>query len=202
MAVILSGSLSGMVYAQDGEAASGAITGHVDHPMLRRWSAAVYVVDAPGQEESASGARAVMDQVNLRFTPHILVTQAGTTIDFPNSDETRHNVYTSERSPCTFELGVYDPGVVKHVTCDDPGIITLMCNVHAEMRGYIVVTPTPWGTVTNPDGMFEITNLPTGTHRIALFHERLEADPVDVEVLPDSTVRVDFDTLSRRRRTP
>ena len=35
-----------------------------------------------------------MDQRNLEFVPDVLVVQSGTAVEFPNSDQVRHQVYS------------------------------------------------------------------------------------------------------------
>src|SRR5688500_10897882 len=50
--------------------------------------------------------RAVLDQRNRMFVPHILPTQPGTAVTFPNSDNVRHQVYSF--SPAKrFQLPLY-----------------------------------------------------------------------------------------------
>src|SRR5205809_4802272 len=49
---------------------------------------------------------ATMDQVNRTFVPHILPIQTGTWVEFPNSDDVRHQVYST--SPAKrFQLPLY-----------------------------------------------------------------------------------------------
>lgn len=180
---------------------AGTLQGELNHPLLRRFAAAVYLENLESHPDYApSEANPVMDQVNLRFTPHVLPVLMGSTIEFPNSDETRHNVYTSRSSVCQFELGIYPAGEVKQVTCDEPGVIMVLCNVHAEMRGFVIVAPSPFFTTTNRDGQFKIEGVPPGQYRAVFQHERLVADPVEIEITTDQITEVDFGSLRRGRR--
>lgn len=115
---------------------------------------------------------AVMDQVNLTFQPHVLPVLKGTRVAFPNSDEVRHNVFSPSRAK-RFNLGTYPKGMVKHVVFDQTGEVALLCNVHAEMSAYIVVTDTPHFAVTDKDGHFEIVGVPPGEYLIKTWHEKL-----------------------------
>ena len=56
---------------------------------------AVYVLPSGEPGDSASpGTSAVMDQVDVRFVPHLLVIQTGTSVSFPNTDTIAHHVYS------------------------------------------------------------------------------------------------------------
>src|SRR5262249_27422984 len=55
----------------------------------------VYLESAPrGAFETSEGGRAIMDQRNETFVPHVLAITTGTTVDFPNSDRFYHNVFS------------------------------------------------------------------------------------------------------------
>ena len=99
---------------------------------------AVYV-DAPESGDSPAGAiTAVMDQVNTQFVPHLLVIQKGTRVEFPNSDPVAHHVYSFSR-PNDFMLPLYKGDAHAPVTFEQPGVVTLGCNIHDSMLAYILV---------------------------------------------------------------
>ena len=64
----------------------------------------VHSLDAAAKPSAP--VRAVIDQVNQMFTPDLLVIPVGSTVEFPNSDKTRHEVYSfSPAHP--FQLPLY-----------------------------------------------------------------------------------------------
>ena len=95
--------------------------------------------------------RAVMDQRNLRFVPHVLVVQMGTTVEFPNSDPVAHHVYSFSK-PNDFTLPLYKGDPHEPVTFEHDGIVALGCNVHDQMLGYIAVVDTDVFGKTGDDG--------------------------------------------------
>jgi len=117
----------------------------------------VFVTDADGQPVpnvvvfiDQSGAAmdlqhrpdaAVMDQRDVSFVPHILVVQKGSTVEFPNSDVVAHHVYSFSR-PNNFVLPLYKGTSPDPVTMTHDGVVTLGCNIHDGMLGYIVVVET------------------------------------------------------------
>ncbi|MFG1497002.1 methylamine utilization protein [Saccharospirillum sp. HFRX-1] len=81
---------------------------------------------------------AIVDQVDIAFVPEIAVVRAGTKVRFPNSDETRHHVYSFSAAK-TFELQLYKGNDAPPVEFDKAGLVALGCNIHDSMRGYIYV---------------------------------------------------------------
>ncbi|MEE8202092.1 MAG: plastocyanin/azurin family copper-binding protein [Candidatus Acidoferrales bacterium] len=135
---------------------------------------------------------AVMDQKELRFVPHLLVIQVGTTVEFPNSDLVSHNVFSISDAK-RFNLGLYSRGTVRRMKFDKPGVVELLCNVHMEMSAYIVVLKNPYFARTGADGTFRIPNVPAGRHRLRCWHERLEAKEQEIEIPTTGTIQVVFD---------
>lgn len=134
---------------------------------------------------------AVMDQKDLRFVPHVLAIQVGTTVEFPNSDPVAHNVFSISKAK-RFNLGLYRRGSVRHVKFDKPGVVELLCNVHMEMSAYIVVLKSPYFALTGTDGTFRISGVPPGRHQLRCWHERLPTQEQVVEVPAEGTVEVVF----------
>ncbi|HET9863681.1 MAG TPA: hypothetical protein VFP37_09590, partial [Steroidobacteraceae bacterium] len=87
----------------------------------------------------ASPVKTIMDQVDLAFVPDVLVIPVHSTVQFPNSDAVAHQVY-SFSSARQFQLPLYRGKPYPPVQFDQPGVVTLGCNIHDNMLGYIVVT--------------------------------------------------------------
>lgn len=194
-------------------AAAGTIKGMVKPMGLR--SAAnilVYVVRAPKAAVNLSGTKFVMDQQRLTFIPHMLPVLVGSTILFPNNDKVAHNVFSLSRAK-KFNLGSYKPGERRTVVFDRAGVVELRCDVHQEMRAYIMVLKNPYFAVTGPDGSFTIPDtahlnrvgikgvpeLPAGTYLVKTWHEKLGTTRATVTVPATGQVTV---VLKPRRGAP
>jgi plastocyanin len=129
------------------------------------------VVAEPVQKplKPKSGLTAIMDQRDLQFSPQVLVVQTGTAVNFPNSDQVRHQVYSFSPAK-TFQLSLYAGKAYPPVIFDKPGLVTLGCNIHDDMLGYIYVTDSPWFGRTDASGALQLTDLPAGEYRIHLWH--------------------------------
>lgn len=99
---------------------------------------------------------AVMDQVDKRFVPHVLVVQTGTSVEFPNSDTIAHHVYSFSH-PNHFKLPIYKGDIHPPVAFNDEGIVVLGCNIHDQMLGYIAVVDTPVFAKTDNAGVAILT---------------------------------------------
>src|ERR1700758_5671282 len=102
-------------------------------------------------------------QKDLTFIPALLPVRVGTRVEFPNLDDTYHNLFSY--SPAKrFDLGRYRPEErpIPSVIFDRPGLITLRCDIHEHMRGLILVLDTPHFVKTEPDGRFRLSGLPAG----------------------------------------
>jgi plastocyanin len=128
-------------------------------------SNAVVWLEARGAPPTPANRRIVLDQRNLTFYPHVLAIRAGTTVDFPNSDRVFHNVF-SFRDGKRFDLGTYPVGTMRPVTFDRPGVSRLFCNIHPNMAAYVVVLDTPYFSVTDKSGRFDIPDVPAGSYTV------------------------------------
>jgi len=139
---------------------------------------------------------AVMDQRDRQFAPHVLPVLAGTSVRFPNSDDTRHHVYSFSEAK-TFELQLYHGETARPVTFEQPGVVTLGCNIHDWMLGYIYVLDTPAFARTDASGQGRIGDLPAGEYRVELWHPRLvdgtSPEPREAVVDADGAVTLRFD---------
>jgi hypothetical protein len=109
------------------------------------------------------------------FVPRLVVVPRGSTVAFPNHDPFNHNVFSLTPN-ATFDLGLYGRGEVKQVEMAHPGVIRVYCNVHAQMRGLIVVQETPLYTQPGSDGSFRIDQVSPGEYLLHAWHERGAAE--------------------------
>jgi plastocyanin len=146
-----------------------APAGPRDLPDLRR--GVVYLESAPQKAfEERESRRAVMDQRNETFVPHVLAVMTGTVVDFPNSDKTYHNVFSLSK-PKRFDLGRYAAGRSKSVRFERPGLVRVFCDIHTHMNAFILVFNHPYFDVTDVDGRFRLDDVPAGTYTVAGWYE-------------------------------
>jgi len=173
-AVALAGTLSGKV-----SGASGV--------------SVVYVDTMAGNTFPAPEKHVTIDQKGLMFQPHIVAVQQGTTVDFLNSDTVAHNVFwpsISGNKKLGHNLGTWPKGQKNSFKFDNQGVVTLLCNVHQEMAGYLIVSPTPYYAETDASGNYTIANVPDGDYKLIAWHEGSKPAMKQVSVKGDA--KADF----------
>jgi plastocyanin len=159
-------------------------------PDLRR--GVVYLESAPrGAFEDRAPERAVMDQRNETFVPHVLAVTVGAVVDFPNSDKTFHNVFSLSRAK-RFDLGRYAAGRSKSVRFDRPGLVRVFCDIHSHMNAFVLVLSHPFFDVTDADGRFRIDNVPAGTYTVVGWYEGEPRTSRAVTVPPGGVVDLEL----------
>jgi plastocyanin len=161
-----------------------------DVPDLRR--GVVYLETAPRAAfDERDPGRAVMDQRNERFVPHVLAVMVGTVVDFPNSDLTYHNVFSLSRAK-RFDLGRYAAGKSKGVRMDRTGVVRVFCDIHSHMSAFVLVFNHPFFDVTDVDGRFELPSLPAGNYTVVGWYEGEARISRTVTVQPNNWTEVDL----------
>jgi plastocyanin len=134
-----------------------------------------------------------MAQKDLTFIPSLLPVQVGTRVEFPNFDDTYHNIFSF--SPAKrFDLGRYraDEKPIPSVVFDTPGLVTLRCDIHEHMRALILVVDTPYFVVTDAEGNFRLSGLPEVRGVLKAWIDSRTTKERPVQLSADETLRVDF----------
>lgn len=155
---------------------------------------------------AATGTAFQIEQKDQEFSPHVTAVQVGATVNFPNRDTVQHHVYSLSK-PKRFEIPLYKSGTSESVVFDQPGIVTLGCNIHDWMLAYIVVLPTPYFAQTDATGAAALPPLPPGRYRLEIWHPRATAPLVqEITSAPDQAAALEFSVAlkpdKRIRRAP
>jgi plastocyanin len=184
-------------------AAAATVIAHVTSQTGAVAEGAVVTVARNGQPVSAkAGTRAVMIQQDRQFAPFILPVQLGTTVEFPNRDPFRHQVYSfSAAKP--LELKLYGGNEVNSVTFDKEGVVALGCNIHDNMLAYIYVVGTPYFALSSKDGAAAMEQIPAGTYTVNVWHpgqKSGQAVSKSITLAAGDTAQVDLQIEMKRER--
>lgn len=152
--------------------AGGTVQGTLKSASPKKITDAVVYIEKVDVAFPAPAKHESMDQKNLVFIPHVLPVIKGTVVDFLNSDQVRHNVFSPSQEK--YNMGTWPMGETKNRTFDKEGVYVQLCNVHAEMEGFIVVLQNPYFSLTKKDGAFVIPNVPAGTYVLKVWQEKLK----------------------------
>ncbi len=132
-------------------------------------------------------------QKDLSFVPALLPIRVGTKVEFPNLDDTYHNIFSY--SPAKrFDLGRYRPEErpIPTQVFDKAGLVTLRCDIHEHMRGLILVLNSPYFVMTDTDGHFRLSGLPAGHYTLKAWIDSRTTREKPVELKAGQTLHVDF----------
>ena len=164
----------------DEAAPAGVIRGRVEVPSGEP-VAYVYVENI--FEPAVRGRKEVIVQKEKRFVPRWAVIQRGTVIEFPNTDNIYHNVF-SLSSGNSFDLGLYNSSSeAKSHVFNEPGAVDIYCNIHPQMAASALVVPNRYFAKVKGDGTYEIPGVPGGKRKVVAWApgSRLTAQWVEVE---------------------
>ena len=134
-----------------------------------------------------------MSQKDLAFVTPLLPVRTGTKVEFPNLDNTFHNIFSF--SPAKrFDLGRYTAAErpIPSQVFDKAGLVTLRCDIHEHMRGLIVVLDTPHFVTTDAEGHFKLGGLPAGNYKLKAWLDSKTTLERPVELKPGPALRVDL----------
>ena len=169
--LVLLTQLPAPLVAQGETSVSGKVTmmEKGEHPSSEVGQAVVWLTGANATVAEPSSAE--MATEGKQFVPHLRIVQRGSSLSFPNHDPFNHNVFSlsGER---VFDLGLYGRGEAKSVPFDTEGVVRVYCNVHAQMRGLVLVLGSSLFTQPGSDGSFRIEGVPPGDYVLHAWHER------------------------------
>ena len=151
------------------------------------------VVYLEGRFPPGPPATARVVQKDLAFVPNLLAVRVGTRVEFPNLDNTYHNIFSY--SPAKrFDLGRYrsDERPIPSVVFDKAGLVTLRCDIHEHMRGLILVLDTPYFALSGADGRYRLDGLPAGSYVLKVWLDSRTTLERPVDLAEGSALREDF----------
>jgi plastocyanin len=183
------------VTARDERRPSVSDLGQTAHAPIDRSRAVVYLDAGLLQAfDPLPTRRMKMDQRNQAFEPHLIAITVGTTVDFPNDDPMFHNVMSLARGNA-FDLGRYPKGRSRSVRFDTPGLVPVVCDIHAHMSAYILVFNHPFFAITDADGRYSIPNIPAGTYTLKVWSELGTVEPRRITIAANTTIDADFQVV-------
>jgi hypothetical protein len=130
-----------------------------------------------------------MDQKQCSFTPRVVIVPVGGTVEFLNSDRLLHNVRSTGKENPPFNRAQPHARSISF-SFKQPEILRVDCDLHAWMRGWVVIAEHPFYAVTNDEGEFVLENVPPGKYNMQVWQERLGKVTQEVVVSGKGTTNV------------
>jgi high-affinity iron transporter len=168
----------GLLIVAASTADAGEVRGRVEMPDACSPSVSPAVVtlepvSGTVQSTPTEGPKSValvnINQHGLQFEPRVEVVRVGQTLQFNNQDGETHNVHIITPGFAFNES--MKPNQPRDFTPGKPGLIRLVCDIHSHMRGFVVVTASPWAKVCKGGGAFQFAGVPEGRYILNVWHE-------------------------------
>jgi len=169
-----------------------ALAGTLSGGIKATGQSAVVLETVPAKAFPAPTQTAAINQQGMKFVPALLVIQKGTTVVFSNDDNVPHNVFwpnISGNKALSHTVGTFNKGNTLSFKYENAGNVPLLCNVHPEMAGTIVVSPSPYFAETDAGGNYSIKDVPDGAYKATEWHNG-KATTLTVTVKGDT--KLDF----------
>jgi plastocyanin len=165
-------TLDGQVLAEDGRAAAFTAV----------------LLDEVGPEKSAP-KEIHLDEVWLSFVPKVQVVAPGSTLVLSNHDDDSHTVHARFRGQTLFDVATVPNETTRKVKLPEEGLVTITCDMHREMRAYVIVDKARYAAVSGADGRFHFSGLRPGSYRIRLWRPSGE-EPVEHKGITLSSIEL------------
>ena len=146
---------------------------------------------------------AIIDQIDRTFVPLVLLAKTGQRVNFPNSDNVRHHVY-SFSDIRQFSTPLYADEPIEPILFDRAGIAVLGCNIHDSMVAYVYVSEWEHAFQSNAAVQLRITGVTGAPDTLHLWHPWLQTpdsrQSLDISQLGDGAeLTVEVNVLSPNR---
>jgi len=137
-------------------------------------NAFVWLKDGLGDRVFAiPGEPVVVDQVGCLYQPRVAGVQVGQLVKFTNDDPLLHNVHGTPKASPPWNVSLARKGAEREIRIAKPEVmISVRCDLHPWMQGWLGAVDHPYFAVTGPDGGFMLRDVPPGTYTVAAWHER------------------------------
>ncbi len=136
--------------------------------------AVVYAIAGAGYDAKPPKTPTAVEQIDREFVPYVTVVQTGTTVTFPNRDPILHHVYSFSPAK-VLDIPLYTGKSPRELVFDKPGVVTLGCNIHDWMIGYVLVVSTPYFAKSDAAGVARLRDLPAGSYDLHAWHPQQRA---------------------------
>ena len=141
--------------------------------------------------------KVTLDQNGCEYSPHVLAFTVGASVEVLNPDKILHNIHTYSKKNTPFNRAQPKFKKKLRVKFAKPEVISVKCDVHSWMAGWLFVAESPYYGVTDKMGSFKLTDVPPGTYTVEVWHETLGKQSQEVTVKANEETSVSLEMAKK-----
>jgi len=145
----------------------------------------------------------LIEQKGCRFRPWAQVVKPGpVVIRHSDGEGVLHNINTREMlgvekgrqvRRTIFNFGQPEPGDIEKILKPRRSpYISLNCEAHSFMFGFVIAPSHPYAVVVNEDGSYSIDDIPPGDYKLKAWHPTLGVQEADLTIAANATAEANF----------
>ncbi len=148
----------------------------------------------PGKAADAQKENFLYNE-GCRYAPRVMALQRGERLRVKSNDPKLHipHGYLGDKTVFNLSLPFKGTSIDATSRIRQAGILKVVCDTHAWMRGFVHVFDHPYFAVTDEQGAFSIPDLPAGTYMLRAWHEDGGVKSQEITVPELGEVRVTFE---------
>jgi plastocyanin len=167
--------------------ATGVIHGTITSvPAHAAKSAVAYLEDGP----AGQAVTATITNRQMAFSPNIAIATVGAKVTLKNEDPFPHNVFSPDGG--RWDIGQIQQHGVKVKVFSRPGAYTLLCNLHPNMKAYLVIVPTGFFAKADKQGNFTIKDVPSGGYKLTVWSPGMQVVTQAITVAGDASAHFEL----------
>ncbi len=127
------------------------------------------------------------------FIPRIGVVRVGQILNLRNEDPMLHNTHIRMGKRTFVNVAQVVDGRLIPRLVTEPGFMSVNCDKHRFMQGYLIAFDHPFFAITDATGQFRIEGLPPGRWKASIWHEILGTIQTEVTVPERGEVSVNVE---------
>jgi len=155
----------------------------------------VFIESAPPGKAADTQKENFLYNEGCRYVPRVMALQRGERLRVKSNDPKLHipHGYLGNRTVFNLSLPFKGTSIDATSRIRQPGILKVVCDTHAWMRGFVHVFDHPYFAVTDEQGAFSIPDLPAGTYMLKVWHEDGGVKSQEITVPELGEIRVNFE---------
>ena len=121
-----------------------------------------------------------INQKDKAFAPYLSIIQRGQEVEFSNNDDITHHIFSASRQN-NFSFKIRQGQNHRSVSFDQPGSVSMGCNVHDWMTGHLLVVDTPYFEFSDENGIAVLNIDDLGEATVNLWHPQLSSKETSLQ---------------------